>query len=177
MQKSYMSFLLILILMLAGCVGRKIDYVWQEYQITPDRLSSRSSITEGKIIAITKGKSDSAEILVFKNGPDQYYSSCQSFADSIADQLAKEMRKKGVEINNQADKSLEITVNRSISGKEFWNYTASLEFTLKFGNGKSKSYSVKNSSPQINAKGYNGAVALAVIEIINDLEVVTYINE
>jgi len=48
---------------------------------------------------------------------------------------------------------------------------------VKFGNGKTKSYTVRNSSPDTVYRTYNGAVALAVIEIINDPEVLTYINE
>jgi len=58
-----------------------------------------------------------------------------------------------------------------------WRIAASLDFSVKFGDGKTKLYTVRNSSPSTVDQTYNGAVALAVLEIINDPEVLTYINE
>jgi uncharacterized lipoprotein len=146
-------------------------------QITPKRISSQNSFTEGQEIGIIKGKSNDSKIFLGNVGAHQYYGSEQSLTDGIVDQLAKEMRNKRLEIKNTAEKSLEITVNRSNFERGVWKIAATIEFTVKFGNGKTKSYTVRNSSPATVDRTYNGAVALAVIEIINDPEVLTYINE
>ncbi len=176
MQSAYKPIILILILVITGC-ARKHDYVWNEYPITPGRISSQISFTEGQKIRILKGKSNDLKIFLGNVGPHQYYGSEQSLTDGIVDQLVKEMRNKGLLTNNTAEKSLEITVNRSNFRRGMWKLAATLEFTVKFGNGKTKSYTVRNSSPDTVYRTYNGAVALAVIEIINDPEVLTYINE
>ena len=176
MQLTYKPLLLILILMLTGC-GIKHDYVWTEYPITPDRISSQVSFTEGKEIGIIRGKSDDSKIFLGKVSAHQYYGSEQSLTDGIVDQLVKEMRNKRLEIKDTAEKSIEITVNRSNFEQGTWKIAASIVFTVKFGNGKIKPYTVRNSSPTTVDRTYNGAVALAVIKIINDPEVLTYINE
>jgi len=176
MQSTYKPIVLILLLILTGC-AIKHDYVWIEYPITPERISSQKGFTEGQEIGIIKGKSNDSKIFLGNVGAHQYYGSEQSLTDGIVDQLAKEMRNKRLEIKNTAEKSLEITVNRSNFKRGMWKIAATIEFTVKFGNGKTKSYTVMNSSPATVDRTYNGAVALAVIEIINDPEVLTYINE
>ena len=176
MSKLSSLLVVITILTLMGC-AIKHDYVWIEYPIKPERVSSQNSFTEGKEIWIIKGKSDDSKIFLGNVGAHQYYGNEQSLTDGIVDQLAKEMRNKRLEIKNTAEKSLEITVNRSNFERGMWKIAATIEFTVKFGNGKTKSYTVRNSSPATVDRTYNGAVALAVIKIINDPEVLTYINE
>lgn len=176
MQLTYKFVILLLFLVITGC-AIKHDYVWNEYQITPERILSEISFTEGQEIRIIKGKSNDAKICLGNVGPHQYYGSEQSLTDGIIEQLAKEMRTKGLEIKNTAEKSLEITVNRSNFERGMWKIAAAIEYTVKFGNGKTKSYTVRNSSPATVDRTYNGAVALAVIKIINDLEVLNYIIE
>ena len=169
-------FILLLFLVLAGC-AIKHDYTWNEYTISSDRMPSQDNITEGREIRIIKGKSDDSKIFLGSIGLHQYYGSEQSLTDGIADQLAKELQNKNLVINNTSGKSLELTVNRSNFEPGEWKRAATLEFTVEFGNGKTKSYTVRNSSPATVYRTYNGAVALAVVEIINDREVLTYINE
>jgi len=176
MRSAYKPVILILLLIITGC-ARKHDYIWNEYPITPDRISSQISFTEGQEIRIIKGKSNDSKIFLGNVGPLQYYGSEQSLTDGIVDQLVKEMRNKRLEIKNTAEKSLEIAVNRSKFNRGMWRLAATLEFTVKFGNGKIKSYTVTNSSPDTVYRTYNGAVALAVIEIINDPKVLNFINE
>lgn len=176
MQPAYKPVIVILFLILTGC-AIKHDYVWNEYPITPERILSQISFTEGKEIRIIRGKSNDSKIFLGNVSAHQYYGSEQSLTDGIVDQLSKEMRKKRLEIKNTAEKSLEITVNRSNFERGMWKIAATIEYTVKFGNGKTKSYTTRNSSPATVDRTYDGAVALAVIEIINDAEVRTYINE
>ena len=176
MQSTYKPVILILCFILTGC-AIKHDYVWHEYPIAPERIASQSGFTVGQEISIIKGKSNDSIIFLGNVGAHQYYGSEQSLTDGIVDQLAMELRKQQLEIKDAADKSLEITVNRSKFERGMWRIAATLDFTVKFGNEKIKSYTVRNSSPSTVDQTYNGAVALAVLEIINDPEVLTYINE
>ena len=176
MQPTYKPVILILFVILTGCTI-KHDYVWNEYPIAPERISSQSGFTVGQEISIIKGKSNDSKIILGNVGAHQYYGSEQSLTDGIVDQLAKELQNQRLEIKNPADKSLEITVNRSKFERGMWRIAASLDFSVKFGDGKTKLYTVRNSSPSTVDQTYNGAVALAVLEIINDPEVLTYINE
>lgn len=176
MKTKCKGFIFLLLLVLSGCTI-KHDYKWNEHPITPDRILSQNSLTDGKEIGIIKGQSDNSKEILGQVGAHQYYGSEQSLTDGIADQLAKELQKKNLIINKTSEKSLAISVNRSYFERGMWKIAAALEFTVKFGNGKIKWYTVRNSSPLTVDHTYNGAVALAVIEIINDGEVLTYINE
>jgi hypothetical protein len=70
-------------------------------------------------------------------------------ADAIADQLTKEMR----------DRRLGITVNSPGFEAGAWRGSAALEFAVKFGNGKTKSYTAGNASPNSVLRVYDGAPA------------------
>ncbi len=175
MRLFHNSMIFMLFLVLCGCTV-KHDYVWNEYSIRSERLVSKNSFTEGQEIRIIKGKSDDSNKLFAKIAHHHYYGSDQFLTDGIADQLAKEMAKMRLTIKNQAEKSLEITVNSSNFKQGGFSSAVTLGLMIKFGNGKAKSYTVRNSSPGPLYRIYNGAVALAVIEIINDPEVLTYIN-
>lgn len=178
MQPTYKCcVILIVFLLLNGCGAKNHDYVWNEYPITQERISSQVSFTKGQEIRIIKGKSNDSKMFLGNVGVHHYYGSEQSLTDGIVDQLTREMRKKRLEIKNTAEKSLEITVNSSNFERGMWKIAATIEYTVKFGNGKTKSYTVRNSSPATVDRTYNGVVALAVIEIINDPEVLNYITE
>jgi hypothetical protein len=176
MQPTHKLVILILFLFFTGCTI-KHDYVWKEYPLAPEQVPSQNSFTEGKEIRIIKGRSDDSKIFFGQVNAHYYEGSEQALTDGIVDQLVKEMRKKRLEIKNTAEKSLEIAVNHSNLEHGGWRIAVTLEFTVKFGNGKTKLYTVRNLCPAIVYRAYNGAVALAVIEIINDPEVLTYINE
>lgn len=165
--------ILTLFLVLTGCAH---DYIWSEYPIDPARIASRESFTEGREIKIIKGKSEDAKILLLTYAGNQYYASRQSFADGIADQLAKELRNRRIKTGNTAQKSLEITVSDIAVDYGAVRLATAIEFKVAFGNGRTKSYLVTNASPASFDRTCNGAVALAVIEIINDPEVLAYIN-
>ena len=177
MRSVFKPVILILCLTLSGCGAIRHDYIWSEYPLTSNRISSQVSLLKGQELRIIKGKSDDSDISLYKIGPHQYYVNEQSLTNGIVDHLAKEMQKQGLEISNTAEKSLEIAVNHSDFKQGMWKIAATLKFTVKFGNGKTKSYTVRNSSPGSIDLVYNGAVALSVLEMINDPVVLAYVGK
>jgi hypothetical protein len=176
MQMTYKPIILILFVVLSAC-SINHDYVWKEYPITSDRISSQSNFAQDHEISIIKGKSDQSKVFLGNVGAHKYYGNLQLLTDGIVDQLSKEMRNRHVQIKNEAKKSLEITVNRVNFEQGMWKIATTMELTAKFGNGKTKSYTVRNSSPATVDRTYDGVVAIAVIELINDTELLTYVNE
>lgn len=169
---------MILFLVFTGCATVKHNYIWREYPIASERIPSQNSFTEGQEIRIIKGKSNDSKIILGQFGRDQYYGSEQLLTNGIVDQLTNELQNKRIKIKDTAaEKSFKITVNRSSFKVGMWMYAATIEFKVEFGNGRIKPYTVRNSSPNTVERVFNGAVALAVIEIINDPDVLTYINE
>ena len=176
MNTLFKSGILILVLMITSCTVRH-DYIWQEYPITPERISSDVSFTEGQEINIVKGVSNDSTFFLGNVSKHHYYGSEPSLTDGLADQLAAEFQSRGLKIKDPTEKSIEVTVISSQFERGMWKIAVTLEFIVKLGNGKSKSYEVRNSSPHTVDHTYNGAVALAVIKLINDPSLLKYINE
>jgi hypothetical protein len=178
MKSACKPVMLFLFLILTGCAGLTThEYVWNEYPIAPDRISSQATFTEGQKVSIVAGKANDTRVFLGSIGSHQYYGSRQLLTDGIVVHLGKELRSKGLDITSAAEKSLEIAVARIDFETGVWKFAAILEFTVKLGNGKTRSYSVRNSTPTTVERAYDGAVALAVIKIINDAEVLNYIKE
>jgi len=178
MQQACRILILFLFLFSAVCAGATThEYVWSEYPIDPDRVSSYIIFHEGQELWISAGKSGSARILLAAIGANEYFGTRQMLADAIVAQLTREMENKRIRMVKTAGKSFEITVNRTDYEMGLVKFTATIEFTVRFGNGTMKSYVVSNSTPGTVARAYNGAVALAVIRIMNDADVFGYINK
>jgi hypothetical protein len=96
---------------------------------------------------------------------------------AIVEQLSRELKERGLTVKDGAEKSLEIAVDDSHFERGMWNVAVTIEFTVAFGIGKVKHYSIRNSSPSTVGHTYDGAVALAVIEILDDSEVLAYVTE
>ena len=177
-MRGFITFVLFLLLFPAGHAGAAThEYVWSEYPIDADRVSSQIVFAEGRELWVAAGKSGTARIVLASIGANEYFGSRQQLADAIVTQLTREMRNKGIRIVDTAGKSLEIKVDRTGYEMGLVKFAATIEFTVKFGNGSTKTYVVRNSTPGPVERAYNGAVALAVIRIMNDAEVFSYINK
>lgn len=166
-------FVLICVL-IAGCSVRH-DYVWHEYPIAKERIVT-GNFSQGQGINIIKGKSDTSELMLGAIGPHNYFGNMQILTDGLAEQLAMEMEIRGLKIDETAGKSLEVAVQNANFERGMWKVAVTMVYVVKFGNGKTKAYTTRNSSPTTVDNTYNGAVALAVIDILNDPEVISYIN-
>ncbi len=173
MKTVYITAIIIAFFMLNGCAIRH-DYTWKEYSVGGRCISLK--IDTNQEVRIIKGKSSKAELVLGSVGLHQYYGNEQMLTDGIVTQLTKEMQKRQVNVTSTGKKTLEITVNSTTFKEGMWRGSVLLNYTVKLGNGKTKSCSTRNSSPATVPRILNGAVCLAVLEIINDPEVQAYIN-
>lgn len=160
---------------LTGCTI-KHDYVWQEYPITEDRVTA-ATYSQGSKLNIIKGECNREVFMMGSIGPHEYYGSLQTLSDGIADQLAETLELKGITPDQASEKSLTIRVTHTDFEQGMWKVAATIDYEVAFTDGKIKKYSVRNSSPTTVEYTFNGAVALAVIEIMNDPEMLAYINQ
>ena len=176
MNFKYKSLAIIFLLFLSGCSSIIHEYQWNEYKLTADRLPPQKNFTQGSVVNIIKGESDKTRKYLGAVGLHEYYASLQMLTNGLADHLATELQNKKIKIDETATKSLKITVNRSSFERGMWSISATLNFTVDFGNGKTKSFSVLNKSPATVDRLYNGVVARSVIAIMSDAEVVAYLK-
>jgi hypothetical protein len=177
MRKICLALCLGLLLGLATGCTFKHEYVWNEYPIQPDGMPANASFKTNQDLNVIRGESSKENIFLGDVGPHKYYGSEQTLTDGVAEQLSHELMKCGFGIKDGAKKSLEIAVTNTRFDRGLWVIAATIQFTLKLGNGKTKPYMVKSSSPTSVNDLYDGVVAQAVIAIINDPEVLAYVFE
>ncbi len=172
-------FFLLVVLVLSSCAPKVIrhDYSWVEYKIAPDRVTAQIDGENCPPLKIIKGISETTEKRMGNVGLHEYYGNNQLLTNAIADQLKWELTKRGLKISDTAEKSIELNVIHTAFERGMWKIASNLDFTVTMGGSKTKNISVRNSSPATVDLAYNGAVALAVIEILNDPEIASYINE
>jgi len=175
MQNICRSVIFSFLLVSTGC-AIKHNYSWSEYPISAERITQNNYV-EGQEIKLIKGKSDDSNKVLGRAGAHEYYGNHQLLTDAIVTQLTKELHKKQLKISDTGKKSLEVIVTRTGFKPGAWKIAATLDFTVKFGNGQRKTYTVKSTSPLTVNRVYNGAVCWAVVEILNDSEVLAYFNE
>ena len=176
MKITYGLFVIFCIVLLTSCTI-KHDYVWNEYEIATDKWTSQDNFTEGKEIRLIEGEADNSNKLLGNVGAHKYYGNLQILTHGLVEHLALELRNKNMKINDTAKKSMEITVDSSSFERGMWKIAATLNYTVKFGNGVQKSFTVRNSSPATVDRTYNGVIANAVIQIIKDPEVKQYLRD
>ncbi len=165
-----------IILLLSGCGVKRHDYIWHEYFISANRVQSRITNESGKPLKVIGETADRSEKFLGEVGPNKYFGNDQALTDGLAEQLTSELQKRGVKITDTADKTIEVRVDRTEFERGMWKLAATLEFTVKLGGEKVLQYTVRNSSPTTVDNTYDGAIALAVIKILNDPSVAAYIN-
>ena len=177
MNFKYKSLVILFLLFTSGCSPIIHEYQWKEYKLTADRLPTQDNFTQGRVVKIIKGESDKTRKHMGVVGRHQYYASLQMLTDGLADHLVTELQNKQIKIDDAATKSLKITVTQNSFVRGTWSISATLNFKVDFGNGKLKSFNVKNKSPGTVDRLYDGVVARSVIAIMEDTEVVAYLNK
>ena len=175
MDLKYKGLLAVLLLALSGC-SITHEYKWNEYKLTPDRLPPQYKFRAGNEVKVIKGESDTTRKYIGGVGAHNYYANMQILTDGLVEHLTLELQNKKIKVNEGATKSLKITVNNETFERGMWSIAATLNFDVEFGDGNSKSFSVRNKSPGTVENLYNGVIARSVIAIMEDAEVQKYIN-
>ena len=177
---SYFIPWIFAIAILSGCSFNH-DYVWEEYPISPERVviaeTDKDSTNTGSI-EIKSGDNDTKKILLghINMNAHYWYGSLQLLADSIVTQLSGELIKRNYTLGANSKKTVEVKVDSYSLEPGMWRYAYNIDFEITLGNGIVRKFHVKNSSPASPVRGINGAVALAVIEIMNSRDFIDYIN-
>jgi hypothetical protein len=105
-----------------------------------------------------------------------FYSSLFEFTDAAVKSLNSELSQRGMTISNDADKVLKLAViDAQISEVGFrWKCAVSLDIETEEGY-KSR-YIVNNLTPS-NTRVCGGAITLAITDLLNDQQVISYLNE
>jgi hypothetical protein len=172
---KYLALCYPIILFLTSCSIHH-DYKWTEYQIAPNRIIAANRLNQGEITLINE-QNDKTIRLLNSMGPNNLYGTLFQLSESIITQLASELEERKVRVINNTKKNIAIRVENAEFARGMWGSRANMNVTITAGNNYRRVLSITNFSPQYLWSSWDGAIALTVIDILNDNEIIEYINK
>lgn len=158
-----------------GCTI-KHDYVWAEYPVKPERVENVADYQAESSVEITNGNPQTAQILLAGIGAHKYYGSLGQLTEAVVVQFSQELEKRGMKTQAGAPKSISLEITSNTYERGMWVIRADLNMNIKLGNGTSKSMFVSNTTGGTVPRMYNGAVSVAVTQLLNDPEISDYLR-
>jgi hypothetical protein len=160
----------------AGCT-RTHTYQWTEYRIQPARIATSNEFTKEGAVSIINAQSNDAPMILGTIGSHKFYGSLNQLTGAIITQLTSELTKRKITVRSDAPKSIQIKVVSTDFEQGTWQVRAKMTVHLQAGNNYVKDILVNNSTPTTVAQAFDGAVAIAVIEILNNTAILAYLQE
>lgn len=127
-------------------------------------------------IELINNQSGSEEIIFTRIGAHKYTGRLDEWTDIAIRQLKGGMLNKGVPVQKDSSKRLKVTVTRVAAQQGFWMIRGIVDVRIETGDGYNKVYTGSNPSPGGLYRAWDGAIALAVMEILKDPEIGDYIR-
>ncbi len=162
--------------MVTGCSTVAHDYSWAAYEINPARVVTDGSALRGQTVSITYEGNDSENVMIGELALNQYFGSNEQLAEAISIQLSDELKRLNMSVSGDASKTLNIKVSHPSTEQGMWVIRAHLRMTIEAGNGYVLEKAMSNSTPSTVPRAFNGVIALAVIDILNDPQIFAYLG-
>jgi hypothetical protein len=158
-----------------GCTTTR-SWVWRERPIPADALPGLSGWMPRAPIAVVNDQPDAAPRTLGVHGRYLLEGSPRELTQAIVTQLSGELERRGASVDLGASRYLALAVrrNRMIVGAR--TRRAILEVRLVTGGAYEHTYVVDHRTTYDMAYGYNQAIALAVIQILGDPQVIEYLG-
>jgi predicted component of type VI protein secretion system len=166
----------ILGILTAGCGTVDRTYEWTEYKVKADRIINPDEFAKEGTVSIINAQADDAPKLVHSFGAGRWYASYKQLTEAIVQQLTNELVKRNITVSPDAVKSIKIKVTGTDFEMGMWKWRGTLEMHLQAGNHYAKDIVVSNSTPGGVDEAFDGAVAIAVIEILNNSNIRAYLQ-
>ncbi len=172
----FITLTIIFGILVSGCTI-KHDYIWAEYKINADRISTSDAFIKKDSVSLINVQPNDDQYLIAHLGPHKYYGSLNQLTEAIVKQLKKELRKHNITVSPGASKTIELKVVKTDFIRGVWKVRANLDVNLKTGNNYTKNIFASNSTPTTADQAFDGAVALTVIDILNNPDILAYLQE
>jgi hypothetical protein len=162
--------LLLLVLFSSGCTYR---YTAQHYPLEPERIPY-FAVTD-TVSVINDQSSD--EDLIFKTaGPHKWVCSLRQLTDVASEGVRKEFRIRDTPVGEDGQKVLRLAVTGAQIEEGMWKIRGIVDLDVETGTGLKKRLIGNNSTPGNLNRALNGAIALAIIELFKDEDIMSYLG-
>ena len=125
---------------------------------------------------IHNAQSDEERFELGRIGRHEYWGSLNQLTQTMVQTGETEFLQRGIRVTDDAEKNLAFSVDAASLVRGMWVVRSVWDVTVTTGSGLTKSYHVENATPNTIPRAHNGAAALAVIEVLQDPEIIAYLQ-
>ena len=163
------------VVLLSACSAQKHRYVPRVLTTDPTSFTALNGVNVRGPVALLNGQQEDAEMLLGEKGVNEYYGSLKDLTETVVITAGRELAKRQISTASDAATSLSIRVTSAASTSSLLDVEAKLELEVVAGSGVTRRIKVTNKTPGSVLRAYNGAVSLAVIEILSDAAILGYL--
>ena len=167
-------FLVFSLTLLMGC---------SHYLMPTPQVVNTNRITEFTIdsnIELINLQSENTKIFEIKTTYKTYKGTLAEWTEKAIELLSDELTKRGGSINENDPKILKLAVTEYKRVVGMSRISFNLKLHLEMGNGYKADYYAENKNAPIKSsgeRGFGGAITLAITDMLNDKEFVSYLKE
>lgn len=163
--------LIALTIVLSSC--GTVSYYPQEYEIANDRIDD--FVMKGSVQVINT-QTDSTKHTFFASTLD-WEGDYKTVTEHLKTQLEKEISENTQKIASDVNKIIEVKVVNIKAEQKFFHFSSTMDLEYKLGNSESYTIHVSQGSPGNMWRVLNGTIALGVIEILKQANVIAYLSK
>ena len=167
------GFALVTILM-AAATGCTHHFVPREYPIDEALLPPLSGDNP---IKLTNMQDDTNEVLIGKNGAHKFMANLHEFTDIAIDTIKTELQKRGIEVKEEAEKELRLSVIKVFFESRWSGVWCDVEIAVETGDGYKGQVDGHDSNAWVLPPAVHGALNSAVVTLLNDDSIIAYLKK
>lgn len=171
--RKTVKYILLITLTISLSACGTVSYSPEEYEITNDRIDD--FVVNGNI-RIVNAQTDSSKKVFFASTMD-WVGDYKTVTEHLKSQLEKEIAENSKKVASDKSKIIEVKVINIKAEQKFFHFTSTMDLEYKLGNGKPGTITVSQGSPGNMWRVLNGTIALGVIEILKQDNVITYLSK
>jgi len=169
---------LILVLILSSCGTYKYHSHTEPRFLLDDALLKLNATRPVAIKNVSSAVSGTEEILC-GFGTWRIMGSLYDFTESAIGTAKDALQKQHITINNNADKTLELLVYKATCERGWWGFSATASLRVRTGTGLTKEYQglEKYGTAYQTTAGFENAMVRCVEQLLNDKEIIGYLEK
>ena len=175
MVTRYYTSIRLFVLLLLGVTFLSCSH---RYHARPMKVNTSSipAISASQPITIINDQPSDKYTLVYAQGAHRWMASMRQCTDIAIHLLSRELENRGVQVVTGSAKTLKISVSHLAGFMGFTRITGKISLKVTTGDGYMNMYDVSNATPWTIDRALNGAIALAVVELLKDEKIRYYLN-
>ncbi|MDH3621125.1 MAG: hypothetical protein OEV34_16060 [Gammaproteobacteria bacterium] len=169
------AFCFCVLAIISGCSAITHEYTPTIYALEDTRITTVTS-DELESVAIINAQDDQTRFFLGEIGRHKYWGNLNQLTQTMVQTCETELLQRGIRAQDGADKSLSFSVDAATLDRGMWVVRGVWDVTVTTGSGLTKQYHVENPTPNTVPRAHNGAAALAIIDILQDPEIIAYLK-